>query len=168
MFKWNLLVLRSTNQKRDLLGRLFSINVDSNTYIFRHLNYRQSLPQIRCISTSSNKSYRHSKISHIGIKSIIGTGLIFSGYLLIQKSSLPITYSQSSSLMDELASADDRISVQDKKVSELVRSLLVYKLCSFQSLVNFAPNLLELAKRLHLSWFAYWTIKKTFFAQFCG
>ncbi|CAG8586014.1 7552_t:CDS:2 [Paraglomus occultum] len=70
--------------------------------------------------------------------------------------------------MDELASTDDRIAVQDKKVSELVRSLLVYKLCSFQSLVNFAPNLIELAKRLHLSWFAYWTIKKTFFAQFCG
>ncbi|CAG8738598.1 14510_t:CDS:2, partial [Ambispora leptoticha] len=69
---------------------------------------------------------------------------------------------------EELALEDNCIAVQDKSILELIRSLMVYKLCSYQMLIDQAPYLISLAEKLHLGSPMYWMIKRTFFAQFCG
>jgi len=69
-----------------------------------------------------------------------------------------------SSVIDDISSKDNKIVI----TNQLIRSLIVYKLCSFQWLVNRAPSLIRFAEKVHLSTPVYWIIKKTFFAQFCG
>ncbi|GBB99599.1 hypothetical protein RclHR1_03580006 [Rhizophagus clarus] len=89
---------------------------------------------------------------------------------LITKTSPIISSSNNvdfTSFIDDI-SGDNRISVQDKSTKELVRSLIVYKLCSSQWLVNRAPSLLKFVEKANLSTFAYWVIRRTFFAHFCG
>ncbi|CAG8438840.1 5144_t:CDS:2 [Acaulospora morrowiae] len=65
-------------------------------------------------------------------------------------------------------SFDNRIAFQDKPLRELFRSLVVYKLCSVQWLVNNVSGFIELAEKYHLTRPIYWIIAKTFFVQFCG
>lgn len=50
----------------------------------------------------------------------------------------------------------------------LLRSLIVYRICSFQWLAHTTPKLLEFLKKLHAERLAYWIIKNTIHAQFCG
>jgi hypothetical protein len=76
--------------------------------------------------------------------------------------------SEMSSIIDDISSDDNRIAIKDKSTKELFRSLIVYKLCSSQWLVNRAPSLISFAEKAHLSTLIYWIIRKTFFAQFCG
>jgi hypothetical protein len=90
--------------------------------------------------------------------------------ILITKTSPIISNSNSidfTSFINDI-SEDNRISVKDKSTKELFRSLIVYKLCSYQWLVNHAPNLLRFAEKANLSTLAYWIIRKTLFAHFCG
>ncbi|KAG0244496.1 hypothetical protein BGX31_009066 [Mortierella sp. GBA43] len=62
----------------------------------------------------------------------------------------------------------NRIGVEKKSTSELLLSMLVYKMCTIQLLVELSPKLISLAEMLHLTPPVYWFVRKTFFAQFCG
>lgn len=71
-------------------------------------------------------------------------------------------------VIDDLRDEHSRIAVEKKPTSELLRSLFVYKLCSFSLLVDLAPILIHLAEKVHFTLLVYWIVRKTFFAQFCG
>ncbi|CAG8562200.1 5052_t:CDS:2 [Diversispora eburnea] len=58
--------------------------------------------------------------------------------------------------------------LRNKSLSELIRSLVVGKLCSIRWLVNHAEDLIKFSERLYLVQPTYWIIRKTFFAHFCG
>ncbi|CAI2163291.1 3509_t:CDS:2 [Funneliformis geosporum] len=75
---------------------------------------------------------------------------------------------ESTSTIDDIFSEDNRIAVQNKSIKALIHSLIVYRLCSFQWLVNRAPGLISFGEKAGLSAPIYWIIKHTFFAQFCG
>ncbi|KAF9109031.1 hypothetical protein BGX27_008068 [Mortierella sp. AM989] len=72
------------------------------------------------------------------------------------------------SIVQDLKNEHNRIGVEKKSTSDLLLSMLVYKMCTFSLLVRLAPKLIELAEMMHLSPVAYWVVRKTFFAQFCG
>ncbi|KAF9993323.1 hypothetical protein BGZ80_001187 [Entomortierella chlamydospora] len=76
--------------------------------------------------------------------------------------------SGSGNVITDLKDEHSRIGVEKKSTTELMLSMLVYKLCTFGLLVDLAPNLISLAESLHLSPPVYWFIRRTFFAQFCG
>ncbi|KAF9918686.1 hypothetical protein FBU30_011324 [Linnemannia zychae] len=71
-------------------------------------------------------------------------------------------------VVQDLMNEYNRIGVEKKSTSELIRSMLVYKLCTFSLLVDLAPRLISLAEMLHVTPPVYWFVRKTFFAQFCG
>jgi len=71
-------------------------------------------------------------------------------------------------VIQDLQDEHNRISVEKKSTLELLRSLMVYKMCTFSLLVDLAPKLIQLAELVHLTAPAYWIVRKTFFAQFCG
>ncbi|KAG0068969.1 hypothetical protein BGZ89_003765 [Linnemannia elongata] len=71
-------------------------------------------------------------------------------------------------VVDDLKDEHNRIGVEKKSTSELMLSMLVYKLCTFSLLVDLAPRLISLAEMVHLTPPVYWFVRKTFFAQFCG
>ncbi|KAK3828581.1 MAG: FAD-linked oxidoreductase-like protein, partial [Benniella sp.] len=76
--------------------------------------------------------------------------------------------SKEGNVIQDLENERNRIAVEKKSASELFRSLLVYRICTINPLVNVAPKLIHLAERIHCSSPVYWTIRKTFFVQFCG
>lgn len=55
-----------------------------------------------------------------------------------------------------------------RSTKDLVFTLGIFKLCSYQSLVSFAPSLLSAADKIGLSTPILSLIKSTFFKQFCG
>ena len=57
---------------------------------------------------------------------------------------------------------------KDKKVSDLLRSLLVFQLCGFKPLVLNGTRLLDLSRRLLGDKITDTVIQETFFKQFCG
>ncbi|KAF9090210.1 hypothetical protein BGX23_006161 [Mortierella sp. AD031] len=71
-------------------------------------------------------------------------------------------------VVQDLKDEHNRIGVEKKSTSELMLSMLVYKLCTFSLLVDLAPRLISLAEMVHLTPPVYWFVRKTFFAQFCG
>jgi proline dehydrogenase len=71
-------------------------------------------------------------------------------------------------VVQDLKDEHNRIGVEKKSTSELMLSMLVYKLCTFSLLVDMAPRLISLAEMVHLTPPVYWFVRKTFFAQFCG
>ena len=71
-------------------------------------------------------------------------------------------------IVDDLKDEHNRIGVEKKSTSELMLSMMVYKLCTFSLLVDLAPQLISLAEMVHLTPPVYWFVRKTFFAQFCG
>ncbi|KAG0369530.1 hypothetical protein BGZ54_009673 [Gamsiella multidivaricata] len=72
------------------------------------------------------------------------------------------------SVTQNLKDKHNRIGVEKKSTSDLLLSLFVYKMCTFNLLVDLTPKLIRLAEMMHLSAPAYWIGRKTFFAQFCG
>ncbi|KAF9347767.1 hypothetical protein BGX26_000779 [Mortierella sp. AD094] len=76
--------------------------------------------------------------------------------------------SGSVNVFSDLKDEHNRIGVEKKSTTDLMLSMLVYKLCTFGLLVDLAPNLISLAESMHLSPPVYWFIRNTFFAQFCG
>ncbi|KAI1319221.1 hypothetical protein EDD11_004615 [Mortierella claussenii] len=76
--------------------------------------------------------------------------------------------SSSGSVLDDLKNEHNRIGVEKKSTSDLMLSMLVYKLCTFSLLVDLAPSLISLAEMVHMTPPVYWFVRKTFFAQFCG
>ncbi|CAO3571209.1 unnamed protein product [Mortierella alpina] len=75
---------------------------------------------------------------------------------------------EAQSVLDDLKNEHSRIAVEKKSTSEFLRSLFVYKLCSFGLLVDLAPIVIRLAEKVHCTLPVYWIVRKTFFAQFCG
>ena len=73
-----------------------------------------------------------------------------------------------SNVVQDLKDMHNRIGVEKKSTSELMLSMLVYKMCTFTLLVDLAPRLISLAEMVHLTSPVYWFVRKTFFAQFCG
>ncbi|KAF9151060.1 hypothetical protein BG015_007128, partial [Linnemannia schmuckeri] len=71
-------------------------------------------------------------------------------------------------VVQDLKDEHNRIGVEKKSTSELLLSMMVYKLCTFSLLVDLAPRLISLAEMVHLTPPVYWFVRKTFFAQFCG
>ncbi|KAF8978042.1 hypothetical protein BGZ46_006866 [Entomortierella lignicola] len=71
-------------------------------------------------------------------------------------------------VVQDLKNEHNRIGVVKKSTSELLLSMIVYKMCTFSLLVDIAPRFIHLAEMMHLSSVAYWVVRKTFFAQFCG
>ncbi|KAF9902415.1 hypothetical protein EC991_004962 [Linnemannia zychae] len=71
-------------------------------------------------------------------------------------------------VVQDLKDEHNRIGVEKKSTSEIMLSMLVYKLCTFSLLVDLAPRLISLAEMVHLTPPVYWFVRKTFFAQFCG
>ncbi|KAF9167126.1 hypothetical protein DFQ26_005738 [Actinomortierella ambigua] len=84
----------------------------------------------------------------------------------LPSSSIPLPSSRS--IVQDLRDEDNRIGVEKKPTIELLRSMLVYKMCTFQLLVDLAPRLISLAETLHLTPPTYWFVRHSFFAQFCG
>ncbi|KAF9363315.1 hypothetical protein BGX34_004421 [Mortierella sp. NVP85] len=74
----------------------------------------------------------------------------------------------SGNVLQDLKDEQNRIGVEKKSTSELLLSMLVYKMCTIRLLVEMSPKLISLAEMLHLTPPVYWFIRKTFFAQFCG
>ncbi|KAJ1924851.1 proline dehydrogenase [Tieghemiomyces parasiticus] len=70
--------------------------------------------------------------------------------------------------VETLLQLDPQIAMDTKSTSELLVSMLVYQTCALDSLTNHAADLLHLLDRAHLSPAAYWFIRRTFFAHFCG
>ncbi|ORZ37230.1 FAD-linked oxidoreductase-like protein [Catenaria anguillulae PL171] len=66
------------------------------------------------------------------------------------------------------AKCDPRAPFRSKSTLAVLRSWVVFKLCDCALLVDSAPQLLQLADTLHMSWLAHWIVKHTFFAHFCG
>ncbi|KAG0288525.1 hypothetical protein BGZ96_007730 [Linnemannia gamsii] len=73
-----------------------------------------------------------------------------------------------SNVVQDLRDEHNRIGVEKKSNSDLMLSMLVYKLCTMSLLVDLAPRLISLAEMVHLTSPVYWFVRKTFFAQFCG
>jgi proline dehydrogenase len=71
-------------------------------------------------------------------------------------------------VVQDLKDEHNRIGVEKKSTSDLLLSMLVYKLCTFSLLVDLAPKIIHLAEMVHLTPPVYWVVRKTFFAQFCG
>lgn len=71
-------------------------------------------------------------------------------------------------VLQDLRDEHNRIGVEKKSNSDLILSMLVYKLCTISLLVELAPRLISLAEMVHLTPPVYWFVRKTFFAQFCG
>ncbi|RKP18101.1 ARPC4-domain-containing protein, partial [Rozella allomycis CSF55] len=57
---------------------------------------------------------------------------------------------------------------RNKSTFNLLISLTVYKLCSFQSLIRISPKLISATEKLKLNGPLYWMIRHTFFKHFCG
>ncbi|KAJ1981915.1 proline dehydrogenase [Dimargaris verticillata] len=68
----------------------------------------------------------------------------------------------------QILDADPRLATRDKSTYELLVSMLVYKACTIETLTSMAPDVLHALDKMRLSPAAYWVIKRTFFAQFCG
>lgn len=73
-----------------------------------------------------------------------------------------------STTVAELLDENSRNSLHSKSTSELLLALFVYKLCTYPWLVDVAPHLIKLAETMHVEQLAYWFVKNTFFAYFCG
>ncbi|KAF8940898.1 FAD-linked oxidoreductase-like protein [Dissophora ornata] len=78
------------------------------------------------------------------------------------------TTAGSGNVFQDLKDESNRIGVEKKSTSDLMLSMLVYKLCTIGLLVDLAPKLISLAEMMHLTPPVYWIIRRTFFAQFCG
>ncbi|KAF9187548.1 hypothetical protein BGZ50_001895 [Haplosporangium sp. Z 11] len=76
--------------------------------------------------------------------------------------------SSSGNVILDLKDERNRIGVEKKSTSDLLLSMLVYKLCTLDLLVEMAPKLISLAEAMHLTAPVYWVVRKTFFAHFCG
>ncbi|CAG8699132.1 14305_t:CDS:2, partial [Funneliformis caledonium] len=138
-----------TNRFSTKLPTLLRINRYSSYENFQHIQRLKlgALQPVRFTSTSSKLSYYfHEK-----------TGFSKTSRLM-----------ESASTIDDIFSEDNRIAVQNKPIKELIHTLIVYRLCSFQWLVNRSPGLISFAEKAGLSAPIYWLIKRTFFAQFCG
>ena len=55
-----------------------------------------------------------------------------------------------------------------KSMSSLIRSLLVFRMCTLKSIVNRADELLSLSRRVLGATLTESIVRQTFFAQFCG
>lgn len=144
------------------LYKTFHINSVKPSLLNLH---NQRLGAARFTSTDSRVSYDSSKKKASPRSKTVN----FSTYVLSHLTeSTSVRNVEMSSIIDEISSEDNRIAVKDKSIKELFRSLIVYKLCSSQWLVNHAPSLISFAEKSHLSTLVYWIIRKTFFAQFCG
>ncbi|KAG0343222.1 hypothetical protein BG004_005435, partial [Podila humilis] len=116
------------------------------------------------------------KTSSIWTKATIGgtIALATSATLLSQITKSPVlmengnTTPPGGSVVSDLKDEHNRIGVEKKSNTELMLSMLVYKLCTFSLLVDMAPKLITLAEMLHLTPPVYWFVRNTFFAQFCG
>ncbi|KAF9942503.1 hypothetical protein BGZ67_001485 [Mortierella alpina] len=75
---------------------------------------------------------------------------------------------EGANVVDDLKNEHSRIAGAKKSTSELLRSLFVYKMCSWSLLVDLAPMLIRLAEWVHFTLLVYWIVRKTFFTQFCG
>ncbi|CAG8447721.1 8050_t:CDS:2 [Ambispora gerdemannii] len=123
---------------------------------------------------NSSLSIRHSHFAATSRQKfawptvLVTTFIGFAAVSSYYNFSLNESQDHSLSSMAELASEDSHIAVQNKSMLELIRSLIVYKLCSYQMLIDQAPYLISFAEKLHLGSPMYWVIRKTFFAQFCG
>ncbi|RIA85018.1 FAD-linked oxidoreductase-like protein [Glomus cerebriforme] len=123
-----------------------------------------------CTKLRTNSFYKNSIIRQRLILSTVRfNSTDFKGtYDPPKKTVITKPSSSFTSFIEDISSEDNRIAIQDKSTKELFRSLIVYKLCSSQWLVDHAPSLLKLAEKTQLSTLAYWIIRKTFFAHFCG
>ncbi|KAF9899519.1 hypothetical protein EC991_008778 [Linnemannia zychae] len=127
-------------------------------------------------STPSSFSAAKTSSSSLWTKTAIGgtIALATSATLLNQLAKAPQMEASSNgstaggNVVQDLKDEHNRIGVEKKSTSDLLRSMLVYKLCTFSLLVDLAPKIIHLAEMVHLTPPVYWVVRKTFFAQFCG
>ncbi|KAK3846170.1 MAG: FAD-linked oxidoreductase-like protein [Linnemannia gamsii] len=129
-------------------------------------------------STSSSPSFSTASktSSSFWTKTAIGgtIALAASATLLNQITKAPHMEANSTispsgtNVVQDLKDEHNRIGVEKKSTSDLLLSMLVYKLCTFSLLVDLAPKIIHLAEMVHLTPPVYWVVRKTFFAQFCG
>ncbi|KAG0057740.1 hypothetical protein BGZ83_003638 [Gryganskiella cystojenkinii] len=130
-------------------------------------------------SSSSSSAVPKTSPSSFWTKVAVGgtIALATSATLLSQLAKAPQMEASNSSalspltggnIIQDLKDENNRIAVEKKSTLELLRSMVVYKLCTFSLLVDLAPKLIHLAELAHLTAPTYWVIRKTFFAQFCG
>jgi hypothetical protein len=58
--------------------------------------------------------------------------------------------------------------LSDRTTLSLLRSALVFQLCQYEAIVDWAPSCLHWAKELGLSFLVRALVRLTFFQQFCG
>lgn len=73
-----------------------------------------------------------------------------------------------SKLAEKLDFTDAKAVYAKKSVPEMVRALVVLRLCGVQSLVGHASQLLSLGEKLLGRGFVKWVLKQTFFGHFCA
>lgn len=84
-------------------------------------------------------------------------------------SSSKVFQSKSCSSVSSLLNFDDPQAAHgNKSISEIVKSIAVFKLCQFQPLVRNAPKLLSLSSKFLGSDFTHSIVRRTFFNQFCA
>ncbi|KAI8373228.1 FAD-linked oxidoreductase-like protein [Radiomyces spectabilis] len=76
--------------------------------------------------------------------------------------------SSPSTVVADLKNEESRIAISGRPTQELLLALGVYKLCTFQWLVEAAPHIIHFAESVHLLQPVLWFVKHTFFEQFCG
>ncbi|KAG0277281.1 hypothetical protein BGZ95_006182 [Linnemannia exigua] len=143
-----------------------------------HTRLSPPLPRFYSSSSSSSPSFSTASktSSSFWTKTAIGgtIALAASATLLNQITKAPQMEASSTSsprganVVQDLKDEHNRIGVEKKSTSDLLLSMLVYKLCTFSLLVDLAPKIIHLAEMVHLTPPVYWVVRKTFFAQFCG
>ncbi|KAG0211499.1 hypothetical protein BGX33_004278, partial [Mortierella sp. NVP41] len=144
-------------------------------------NNLSSLPRFsRPYSSSSSSTQGPKTTSSLWTKTAVGgtIALATSATLLHQLTKAPqmeasanngtISNLAGGNVVQDLQDEHNRIGVEKKSTSDLLLSMLVYKLCTFSLLVDLAPKIIHLAEMAHLTSPVYWVVRKTFFAQFCG
>ncbi|KAJ2515288.1 proline dehydrogenase [Coemansia sp. RSA 1939] len=63
---------------------------------------------------------------------------------------------------------DPTLALGEQSMLKLMSLWLVYRACGNTALIRMAPSILELFKKLHLSWISNAVIRRTFFAWFCA
>ncbi|KAI8360062.1 FAD-linked oxidoreductase-like protein [Mortierella sp. GBAus27b] len=165
-------------QSKSTSPLLTSSSSSSTSYLRpRGIRYSSSAAEATATATAAPKTPLWQKVALGGTIALAASATVLNQLSKAPQmeassssSSLPGTVGSTSSgnVIQDLMDEHNRIGVEKKSTSELLLSMLVYKMCTIQLLVELSPKLISLAEMLHLTPPVYWFVRKTFFAQFCG
>ncbi|TPX35650.1 proline dehydrogenase [Synchytrium microbalum] len=132
------------------------------------------LPYHRSLTTIANKSQRRRSPFFQLFTTRTKTGILLAGGLLAAvslaiptTSPLPLSSTASSPTIERDILSSSR-PYSTKSITEILNSLLVFKLCQMHTLVSWTPTLLKWSHALHIDPLVHGFIRNTFFKHFCG